>query len=84
MQKVFYGKQNQEYKMKDLSVRESITLGAMVIVIVFLGVFPQSVIKTAKPAIQKSLNIKEKTTAVSSGKNYKLLTVAPNNSINRK
>ncbi len=70
MQKVFYGKQNQEYKIKDLSVRESVTLGAMVIVIVFLGVLPQSVIKTAKPAILKSLNIKEKTTAVNPGKNY--------------
>jgi NADH-quinone oxidoreductase subunit M len=59
MQKVFYGKQNSGLKMKDLSLRESIVLGAMVIVIVYLGLFPQSVINTAKPSVLKTLNIKE-------------------------
>ena len=51
MQKVFYGKQNTDLKIKDLSIRESLALGALVIVILYLGLFPQSVINTAKPAI---------------------------------
>ena len=59
MQKVFYGRQKSEHKMKDLSVRESITLGAMVIIIIYLGMFPQAVIRTAKPTIMKTLKIKE-------------------------
>lgn len=59
MQKVFYGKQNSGLKMKDLSLRESIVLGAMVIVIVYLGIFPQSVINTAKPSLLKTLKNKE-------------------------
>ena len=42
--------------MKDLSMRESFTLGAMVIVILYLGFFPQPVINTARPAILKTLN----------------------------
>jgi len=56
MQKVFYGKRNSDTPMKDLSLRESFTLGAMVLVIVYLGFFPQPVINTARPAIIKTLN----------------------------
>ncbi len=56
MQRVFYGKRNSDTPMKDLSLRESFTLGAMVIVIVYLGFFPQPVINTARPAIMKTLN----------------------------
>ena len=59
MQKVFYGKQNSEIRIKDISVRESIVLGAMVIVIFYLGIYPRPVIQTARPAIIKSLNIRE-------------------------
>jgi NADH-quinone oxidoreductase subunit M len=68
MQKVFYGRQNPEYKMKDLYVRESLSLGAMVIVIVYLGMFPQPVIHTAKPAIMKILHIKEQLTTTETNK----------------
>ena len=68
MQKVFYGRQSSGLKMKDLSVRESIVLGAMVIVIIYLGIFPQAVINTAKPAIMKTLNNKEQTTDLKKNK----------------
>jgi NADH-quinone oxidoreductase subunit M len=68
MQKVFYGRQNPEYKMKDLSARESFSLAAMVIVIVYLGIFPQPVIHTAKPAIMKILHIKEQLTTTETNK----------------
>jgi NADH-quinone oxidoreductase subunit M len=56
MQRVFYGKRNSDKPLKDLSMRESFTLGFMVIVIFYLGFFPQKVINTAKPAILKTLN----------------------------
>ncbi len=57
MQKVFYGGMRTGIKMKDLSLRESIVLGSMVLVILFLGLFPQPVINTAKPAIIKTLRV---------------------------
>lgn len=68
MQKVFYGKQNSDLKIKDLSLRETVALGALVIVILYLGLFPQTVINTAKPAIFKTLNIKEQSLALKGDK----------------
>ena len=59
VQKVFYGKKNSDRIIKDLSIRESIALGAMVIAILFTGLFPQPVINTAKPALLKTINAKE-------------------------
>jgi NADH-quinone oxidoreductase subunit M len=56
MQRVFYGKRNFDKSMKDLSLRELFTLGVLVMVIFYLGFFPQQVINTAKPAILKTLN----------------------------
>ncbi len=59
MQKVFYGSPNKDFILKDLSVRESIALGAMVIVILYLGLFPQTVLNSAKQPIIKVLKLKE-------------------------
>ena len=59
VQKVFLGKKNNEYTMKDLSVRESIVLGSLVIAILFTGLFPQPVIDKAKPALFKTINAQE-------------------------
>jgi NADH-quinone oxidoreductase subunit M len=59
VQKVFFGKRNSELKMKDLSIRESVILGVMVIAIVFTGLFPQPLIDTAKPAVNKIINARE-------------------------
>jgi NADH-quinone oxidoreductase subunit M len=69
MQKVFYGKPNNGFKMKDLSVRESIVLGTMVFVIIYIGIFPQSVINTAKPSILKTLNNHTQTMELKINKN---------------
>jgi NADH-quinone oxidoreductase subunit M len=70
MQKIFYGRQNSEVEMKDLNIRESIVLGSMVIVIVYLGIFPQPVFKTAKPAIMKTLVKKELSESLMKQKTY--------------
>lgn len=59
VQKVFFGKKNSETDIKDLSIRESIVLGALVIAILFTGLFPQPLIDTAKPAILKTIYAKD-------------------------
>ncbi|MDP4223369.1 MAG: NADH-quinone oxidoreductase subunit M, partial [Bacteroidota bacterium] len=59
VQKVFHGRRNAEYTMKDLSIRESIVMASLVIAIVFTGIFPQPVIDKAKPAISKPINNRE-------------------------
>jgi NADH-quinone oxidoreductase subunit M len=55
MQKVFFGSQNGNWKMKDLTIRERIVSAALVVAIVAIGLFPQTVIDTAKPALLKTL-----------------------------
>lgn len=56
LQRVFYGKKNNEKIVKDLSLRESFVLGLLVIAIVFTGLFPQPVIDRARPSIIKTIN----------------------------
>ena len=48
--------------IKDLSLRESVVLGLLVIAIVFTGLFPQPVIDKAKPAIIKTINTRKNIT----------------------
>lgn len=55
VQKVFFGNKNKDWKMNDLTVREKIVSASLVIVIVWLGLFPQVVFNTAKPALLKTL-----------------------------
>ena len=55
MQKVFFGNQNGNWKMNDLTIREKIVSASLVIAIVWIGLFPQVVINTAKPALLKTL-----------------------------
>jgi NADH-quinone oxidoreductase subunit M len=59
VQKVFYGTGKSENKLKDLSVRESFIMGIMVVAILWLGLFPQPVIDTAKPALLKTIESNE-------------------------
>jgi NADH-quinone oxidoreductase subunit M len=62
VQKVFLGNKNKDWEISDLNVREKVVSAAMVIVIVWLGLFPQPVFNTAKPALLKTLDAqKEKT-----------------------
>ena len=59
MQKVFYGAEKTGNKLADLSVRESLTMGLMVIAIIWLGLFPQPVIDTARPALLKTIEARD-------------------------
>jgi len=56
VQKVFLGKEAAVWKMKDLTPREIVVSAALVIVVVWLGIFPHPVISTAGSAVSKTLN----------------------------
>ncbi len=60
VQKVFLGKKSSDKSVRDMNIRESIVLGTLVAAIAFTGIFPQPVINTVKPAINKTINCKEK------------------------
>jgi NADH-quinone oxidoreductase subunit M len=62
MQKVFFGNKTQNREMNDLNVREKIVSASLVIVIVVLGLFPQPVFNTAKPALLKTLDAQREKT----------------------
>lgn len=76
VQKVFLGKKNKDWEMIDLNVREKIVSAAMVIVIVWLGLFPQPVFNTAKSALLKTLDAQK-------GNNTKDQNIGKNDSANK-
>ncbi len=55
VQKVFMGRKNTDWKIIDLTIREKVVSGSLVIAIVWLGLFPRPVLNTAKPALLKTL-----------------------------
>lgn len=55
MQKVFLGKSDSGHAMQDLSLREKLILIPLSLVIIWLGLFPQRIIESAKPSIVKSI-----------------------------
>jgi NADH-quinone oxidoreductase subunit M len=55
VQKVFFGNKNSDWKLNDLTFREKVVSASLVIVIVWLGLFPQPVFNIAKPALLKIL-----------------------------
>ena len=50
-QRVFQGPKVKEWNMVDLNLREIIVIGSLVLVIIWLGFYPQPVIDTVKPVI---------------------------------
>jgi NADH-quinone oxidoreductase subunit M len=54
-QRVFQGPKIKEWTMPDLSWREVIVIGSLVLVIFWLGLYPQPVIDTVKPVIANVL-----------------------------
>ena len=53
MQKIFYGKENMDRILPDLSWREKSILLPLVLVIIALGLFPQPVLNTAKRSVEQ-------------------------------
>ncbi len=58
MQKIFYGGESTAMQMQDLSLREKIVSASLVVVIVILGLFPQKVLDTAGPSLDRILDAK--------------------------
>ena len=56
MQKVFLGGEVKTYSLTDLSLREKLILVPLSLVIIWLGLFPQQVINTAKPAVANTIH----------------------------
>jgi NADH-quinone oxidoreductase subunit M len=59
VQKVFLGRNKLDWEISDLNLREKIVSVSMVIIIVWLGLFPKYVFDTSEPAIIQTL-IKQK------------------------
>ncbi|MCO6461494.1 MAG: NADH-quinone oxidoreductase subunit M [Saprospiraceae bacterium] len=54
LQKIFHqSPQNDMEKLADLNSREWLVLGSLTIVIIWLGLFPQNVVKVAQPAFDR-------------------------------
>jgi NADH-quinone oxidoreductase subunit M len=58
VQRVFHGKENPDWIITDLNVREKIISASLIIVIVWLGLMPNPVFDTARPALLKTLEAK--------------------------
>jgi NADH-quinone oxidoreductase subunit M len=51
MQQAFHGTDKEKRHIRDLSKRETATLGAMMVILLWLGLYPQPVFKTTRPAL---------------------------------
>ncbi|MGK7394106.1 MAG: complex I subunit 4 family protein [Candidatus Cyclobacteriaceae bacterium M3_2C_046] len=55
-QKVFQGQKKSHWSFNDLNIREMVVLGTLVISIIWLGLYPQPVINTARSSLKFLLN----------------------------
>lgn len=55
-QRVFQGSMHKDWRISDLSTREAIVMGSLIIAIVWLGWYPQPVIDIVQPTIQLVLD----------------------------
>jgi len=53
MQKVFYGKEEKKWVIADLGFREMAIMLSLTIVIIWLGLFPNCILKVSKSPVQK-------------------------------
>jgi len=53
LQKVFYGKENKHWEIPDLSIREMIVMLSLTAVIIWLGLFPTTVLYESKSSVKK-------------------------------
>jgi NADH-quinone oxidoreductase subunit M len=53
VQRVFHGPAKVQPRIRDLTVRETATLGAMVAALLWLGLYPQPVFRTVRPVVSR-------------------------------
>jgi NADH-quinone oxidoreductase subunit M len=56
IQKVIVGKKTIESPMDDLKIVEKIVMGCLVVLILWIGLYPKPVMDRSKPAVEKLLN----------------------------
>ena len=56
MARVFYGPKKSEQSIQDLSIRETGLVAALVLAIIWLGIFPQTVINVANTTVKAMQN----------------------------
>ncbi|HVO75316.1 MAG TPA: NADH-quinone oxidoreductase subunit M [Ignavibacteriaceae bacterium] len=69
VQKVFYGSPVKEWPIPDLNAREILIMGALTVVVVWLGLFPQHVLDISKSSVKKILNSIGKTEVLDNNHN---------------
>ncbi len=52
VQRVFHGEKRKEWKLADLNLREMAVMAAMILILIWLGLFPQPVINTANDSLE--------------------------------
>jgi NADH-quinone oxidoreductase subunit M len=52
MQRVFFGENTASWQVADLDLREGIMMAALIGLIVWMGLFPRTVLNTARPALE--------------------------------
>jgi NADH-quinone oxidoreductase subunit M len=55
IQRIFFGKQTNNKPLTDLNIREKFMFGSLLIVIVWLGIYPRSFLNVSGPAVHKIL-----------------------------
>ena len=55
MQKIFYGPRIFSYELEDFSLREKLIMIPLVVIIIWLGVYPQPVLDTTAPLVNRVL-----------------------------
>jgi NADH-quinone oxidoreductase subunit M len=63
VQKVFYGTQAASTVLVDLSFRERLVMVALVVSIIWLGLFPQPVLNTSEPSVKVIIEMLDKSRA---------------------
>lgn len=56
LQKVFYGNKVKEWSLTDFNFRELVIMGSMIIIIVWLGIFPQTFLNTSKNTMKNLIS----------------------------
>ncbi len=53
MQKVFYGEKHSKNEISDLGFREMVVMGSLTLIIVWLGLFPSSILKISEKPVRQ-------------------------------
>ncbi|MBN2616420.1 MAG: NADH-quinone oxidoreductase subunit M [Bacteroidales bacterium] len=57
LQRIFFGKLKTELRFKDLTVRDGFVFASLLILIVWMGVYPRSFLNISAPAVKKTLSV---------------------------